>query len=343
MNETNNEKLDEDKLIKTPWLWGLFAGALWFLIFSAGILFDSSEYRKALGWQSEKAEKDAMLVEFSRQLAVSQEPTANGNEGSDPTPRAPNGGSSMAGSPRSQMLEDVIKLLSEAEEREECHREKNAGVRKKLSNFALATLLFIPTNVAMLTLLAAFMGGCASNEADSSVVRARLEAAKEKRDIPEQWRLEQQLAYMDESPIYSMMRGLVVYLVFVSGLYVASADPFSDSGQANAQAQYLRLSGLLSLLGFVVGYDPSRFRHWIDLIPSPSHRKSPSEERRPSAPDPDSLPEMASVAAESATEAAESLDEASQRVDDLVDKTKRVAKRAKRESEGAAGEDAGPS
>jgi len=51
----------------------------------------------------------------------------------------------------------------------------------------------------------------------------------------------------------------------IAGLYFAMDDPFKDP----TPSQYMRLAGTLSLLAFVVGYDPTRIEQWLRLVPNP--------------------------------------------------------------------------
>lgn len=255
------------------WLWGGVAGILWFVIFSAGILMDSEKDRKALGWKGESAKSDALILQASKSLTGSGSNTKGSPRNvaeASPTQSLPSATEPPAPAIRESKAADAearLAILSEM------IRDKNEMVlRPGLANFLWAMLLFIPTNVALLTLLAAFVGGCASNEADPKPILARLKIARRREDDDEVLKCEQQLAYMREHPAHSMMRGLVVYLVFTSGLYIASADPFATDGQVAQFSQYIRLAGLLSLLGFVVGYDPSRFKAWVDLIPTPAQK-----------------------------------------------------------------------
>ena len=67
--------------------------------------------------------------------------------------------------------------------------------------------------------------------------------------------------YLNESPFSSMLRGLVVYFAFVAGVYVANADPFS----LTTPEQYIKSAGAISLLSFIVGYDPTVFCSLISL------------------------------------------------------------------------------
>jgi hypothetical protein len=120
--------------------------------------------------------------------------------------------------------------------------------------FVAATLCFTPTNLLFLTLLAGLLGGCSSN-----VVAERLDDEQSKQVEP------RRLRYLEESPWSAMMRSFIVYLCVIAGLYFAIDDPFKNP----TAAQYMRLAGTLSILAFVVGYDPSRIDQWIRLVPNP--------------------------------------------------------------------------
>lgn len=124
--------------------------------------------------------------------------------------------------------------------------------------FIAAFFCYSPTNMAMLTLTAGFLGGCVSN-----AIFTTLEEEELKR-IPER-----QLAFLSENPLSATMRGFVIYLCLVAGLYVAMDDPFKDS----TPGQYARLAGSLSLVAFVVGYDPTRIEGWLRMAPGPQPSK----------------------------------------------------------------------
>lgn len=124
--------------------------------------------------------------------------------------------------------------------------------------FFVAFFCYSPTNMAMLTLVAGFLGGCVSN-----AVVTTMEEDELKR-VPER-----QLAFMCENPLAATMRGFVIYLCLVAGLYAAMDDPFKDS----TPAQYARLAGSLSLVAFVVGYDPTRIEGWLRMAPGPQPSK----------------------------------------------------------------------
>jgi hypothetical protein len=131
--------------------------------------------------------------------------------------------------------------------------------RSAALSFAGALLWFSPTNLALLTLVAAFLGGTVSNLVVSSL------EDHEKKSIHGR-----RLAFLSEHPLAATMRGFVIYLCVIAGLYVAMDDPFKDS----SSGQYARLAGTLSLIAFVVGYDPSRVEYWLRLVPTPAQRST---------------------------------------------------------------------
>ena len=124
--------------------------------------------------------------------------------------------------------------------------------------FFVAFFCYSPTNMAMLTLVAGFLGGCVSNAVVTTMEEEEL------KKVPER-----QLAFLCENPLAATMRGFVIYLCLVAGLYVAMDDPFKDS----TPGQYARLAGSLSLVAFVVGYDPTRIEGWLRMAPGPQPSK----------------------------------------------------------------------
>jgi len=61
----------------------------------------------------------------------------------------------------------------------------------------------------------------------------------------------------------AFLRGFFLYLMFISGFLIVT----SDTAVTNTDfAQYIRIAGMMSILGFVIGYDPNllfRFMHKI--------------------------------------------------------------------------------
>jgi hypothetical protein len=121
--------------------------------------------------------------------------------------------------------------------------------------FIATMLLFTPINVGFLTLLAGLIGGCASS-LHYEHIRTNEEAKKV--DLaPESH------AFRGESPLASMFRSFLVYVAFMAGVYISIDNPFDRP----TVAQYTRFAATLSLFAFVVGYDPTKFRSFLNSIP----------------------------------------------------------------------------
>ena len=240
--------------LQRRWLWGSAVGLIWFVVFSAGILIDAQPHREALGWKTDDVRQDAIVGKLTQQILRAVGPSST----SDDLARRPDQAIS------------ALQLLTSTIQSQQSKATRLVTLEsdpwKTLYHFAGGMLLFTPINVALLALLAGFIGGCASNESDREIIQQQIARSP---TLNEQILLKRRLAYLEEHPAYSMMRSFIVYLVFISGLYVVSSDPFSPATQAQGFTQYIRLAGLVSLLGFVVGYDPTRFKHWLDMIPSP--------------------------------------------------------------------------
>jgi hypothetical protein len=128
---------------------------------------------------------------------------------------------------------------------------------RTLATFAKAALFFTPLNAALLALIAAFVGGCASWLAhrDDELPAS---ASPEERAC-----LERRLRFLRESPLTAMLRGFAVYLAVIAGVYITGGDPF-DTATAS---QYVRFAGTVSLLAYLVGYDPTRLQDMLDGMP----------------------------------------------------------------------------
>lgn len=129
---------------------------------------------------------------------------------------------------------------------------------KKISaaDFFMATITYTPTNIALLAIFAAFAGGCASHVAIAEMMKKYGHTQQLSLLEPTDSNM-----YMSENPFNSMLRGLVVYFAFLAGVYVVATDPFSNT----TPQQYAKSAGFLSLVSFVVGYDPTVFRALLNL------------------------------------------------------------------------------
>lgn len=135
-------------------------------------------------------------------------------------------------------------------------------------NLLLAALLYTPTNVALLSMLAGFMGGCSSLMYDHGDLEEQIKSAHAEGNQQLARRLTLRLSYLSESPFSSMLRGFLVYLAIISGILLAISDPF----KVTSADQFIRLAGLFSVIAFVMGYDPTRFEDLVDTLSSLSHK-----------------------------------------------------------------------
>ena len=122
-------------------------------------------------------------------------------------------------------------------------------------NFFMAVITFTPTNIAILCLISAFTGGCASllviRKAEKALGLDKQSAAHKSNSR----------IYMSESPFSSMLRGIVVFFAFLAGVVVTSSTALLEPTQGG----YIQAAGVVSMLAFIVGYDPTMFRTLINI------------------------------------------------------------------------------
>ena len=107
----------------------------------------------------------------------------------------------------------------------------------------IVILFYTPTNVAFLCMVAGLLGAL------SRIAKLHVRNSNE----PE-------LPSDHTNPILSgVLRGVFVYLLIISGILLIDEAPFI----APTQIQYIRLAGFLSLLSFLLSYNPSRFRSFL--------------------------------------------------------------------------------
>ena len=124
------------------------------------------------------------------------------------------------------------------------------GKQFDFSLLVISIFTYTPTNIAILCLLAALVGGCASRLVSVKAHELGVDLSKS-----------DSYMYMTENPLSSMLRGLVVYFLFLTGVYVSTDAPFA----APTPGQFARAAGSVSLLSFAVGYDPTIFRSIIGM------------------------------------------------------------------------------
>jgi hypothetical protein len=211
------------KVPRDKFVLGVVALVSWLLLFSAGLLIETVEYRLVLSPRS-----------VAKQIGV---------EG-------------MKSVPSHSTTQEGGQAASAASD-----SGKPATFSPWYSFFA-SVFCFTPINLALLTLTAGLLGGCGSNiaiETMPDMQRDRLRETHPRRHL-----------YLQEPPVSAAIRGFIVYLCVIAGLYVAMDDPFKDP----TPAQYIRLAGTLSILALMVGYDSSRLEDWLAIIPGPGHAAS---------------------------------------------------------------------
>jgi hypothetical protein len=111
---------------------------------------------------------------------------------------------------------------------------------------SMAFLTYTITNVALLCCFAGIIGSCTKR-----LLRPEEEEEPGYGGEP---------VNQDMNPIFSgVLRGFLIYLLFLAGVYAATPDPFA----APTPEQYVRMAGTISGLSFVINYDPALFESVI--------------------------------------------------------------------------------
>ena len=109
----------------------------------------------------------------------------------------------------------------------------------------MVLLAYTITNVAILCALSGIIGAAAKTLLEKS-------DSSSKNDV---W----------SNPISSgVVRGFFVYLLFLAGVYAATPDPFGTT----TPGQYVRMAGTVSVLSFIVNYEPNLFKSIIGFAES---------------------------------------------------------------------------
>lgn len=126
-------------------------------------------------------------------------------------------------------------------------REQILQGNVSLHNFSVVLLTYTISNVAILCCMAGVIG---------AATRRITAKATEQRKF-------------DEKPVFSAIftgvtRGFSVYLLLLAGVYAATPDPFS----APTPEQYVRMAGTISLMAFIVNYEPDLFQTIVGIASS---------------------------------------------------------------------------
>jgi hypothetical protein len=144
---------------------------------------------------------------------------------------------------------------------------KALSVKPTINDFVAVLFLYTPTNIAFLALMSAGMGGFASKLAAISF-RKMLTDEGVKNLQPGSLDFKR-LAYLEESPLLSMARGLIAYIAFLGGSFIVVDSPFENP----SPDQYSRLAATVSLLAVSIGYDPTRIQSFLDSVPIKTTQK----------------------------------------------------------------------
>ncbi len=214
---------------------GIAAMLAWLLLFGAGVLIDSLPYRQALGWgQTAKTE----LQTLSERIAALEKGPAT----PVPPPAAP--------------------PPAKTDKAADPGRPQPAA---SWQTFLIGLVTYLPINVGLLSIVAAFLGGCSVSPELIQDIKNQLEGSDPNSE--EHYDLKRRLHYLTEHPAYSAFRGLVVYLLVTSGLLVfagsetlaTTPDPF------DSLARYIRYAGIFSFIGYLAGHDPTVFSGLLRL------------------------------------------------------------------------------
>jgi len=128
-------------------------------------------------------------------------------------------------------------------------------VAEELDLYSLIICIFTytPTNIAILCLTSAYIGGCASKLVIRNIEQTLPDSADNEKTIAH--------AYMSEPPMCSMVRGIVIYFAYIAGVCITDADLFNEP----TVTAYIKSAGIISLLSFLVGYDPTIFHSFIKV------------------------------------------------------------------------------
>lgn len=123
--------------------------------------------------------------------------------------------------------------------------DTNAG--EGTPNFFIALLVvalcYTPSNLILLCMCSGLLGAL------SRIAKLHIKDATED-EIPSD----------KIDPLMSgILRGLFVYFLAISGILLINDTPITSPGQA----EYVRLAGILSILSFLLSYNPSRFQSFI--------------------------------------------------------------------------------
>ncbi|MBN1482489.1 hypothetical protein EH223_10630 [candidate division KSB1 bacterium] len=118
-------------------------------------------------------------------------------------------------------------------------------------NLFMTLLTYTVTNVAILCCIAGMIG---------AMTRDMYERVTERRADKSSARAKKSAGLV----IAGVLRSFLIYILFLSGVYLATNAPFENT----TPQQYVRVAGLISVFAFLVGYDPKLFTKIVDSFAS---------------------------------------------------------------------------
>jgi|GEM_PF-5874431 len=138
-----------------------------------------------------------------------------------------------------------------------------------VADVGAALVIWTPTNIGLLCMLAAFIGGCASYNFKPNGIEMRIAdaaARKTKEGEDALAKLKRRYSFMYESPFISMCRGFFAFLVLLAVWHLFEDTVFKELAQDEGQERYRRMAAVFSAVGFTMGFDPTRFEDLVDRL-----------------------------------------------------------------------------
>ena len=127
--------------------------------------------------------------------------------------------------------------------------------------FVTCLACYSPINIALLSVMAGLIGGCASNLYYDGARSLKTQGAAETVVSPQDAARD---ASLSENPAISAVRGLVGYILILAGVYAVFDDPFKNP----TTSQYAKLAGFSSALAFTLGYDGTSLTRLLESFSS---------------------------------------------------------------------------
>ncbi|MFO1103819.1 MAG: hypothetical protein U1E20_13035 [Methylocystis sp.] len=125
------------------------------------------------------------------------------------------------------------------------------------------TITYAYSNIAFLALLSGSLGGFLSRLSLDSYVAVAGATLQDLLKGPNS----QSIAYQMEPPIASAIRSFAIYLLYIAGISIVVPGGGSETVLLKVDpSQYVRIAGVISAVGFAVGYDPTIFTGFLSKL-----------------------------------------------------------------------------